>query len=442
TELWLKSAHRLSPTMKDINLKALAEGYTAALVRELIPYHLTLVDHPPCDQKKYRFLTGNHALALGLVSAALISQRKLFFGGYPITPASTILHTLANIQQSDIITYQAEDEIAAIGAAIGAAYGGHLGAVATSGPGFTLMTEFISLAVTAELPLVVIDVQRAGPSTGMPTKTSQGDLFLALFGRNDSSPVVVLAAYSPGDCFDKAYLAAKIAMTRNCVVIVLSDAYLAGSHEVTGVRQAQELPAISIPPHPSQHMTPENFWASQGPYTRDQKTGSRPWLTPGVVGYEHTIGGLEKTDVTGHISYDGDNHQVMMNQRHEKIQKTQDMLPPLLSDGYPQAQTLVISWGSTYGAIKHFVRTRRLSCQPEERFFHIHLESLCPLQKKLPDYLKQRKHILVIESNFGQATSVLRDHYPEFTFAAITKNDGKPWSEQELKDRLTPYLSP
>ena len=418
--------------MKEINLGALKEGYTAGLVRELIPFHYSVAPSNSEPSARHRFLTGNVALALGLLAAGRQSGKKLFFASYPITPASSIFHTLANYQEPDLITYQAEDEIAAAGSAIGASYGGHLGVVATSGPGMTLMSEAIGLAVMAELPLVVIDVQRAGPSTGMPTKTSQGDLFLALYGRNDSSPVVVLATHSPSDCFDKAYLACKIALERCAVVILLSDAFLASSHEVWNIRSSQELPSIHINycrPHQKNH-----------PYERHPTTGSRPWIIPGTPGYEHTLGGLEKTHLSGVISYDGSNHETMIQLRLQKILRTQELLPPIQLEGNSQADTLLISWGSTYGAIKQFICS---DCQIEQtkKLAHLPLSSLFPLPDGLIKYFSSKKHLLVIESNQGQACSLLRDKFPEYTFFSVTKNDGKPWSSPELHQKITPFLT-
>ena len=433
TKAWIQHSSQFSAKMKHINTLALSEGYTASLVRQLIPFHITL--HGRCiDQNKdHRFLNGGSALALGLVAAARRSQKTLFYASYPITPASSLLHTMAAYHEPDVMVHQAEDEIAAIGSAIGAAYGGCLGVTGTSGPGFALMSEFMGLAVMAEVPLVVIDVQRAGPSTGMPTKTSQGDLYLALYGRHDVAEVVVLAVHSPCDGLDKAYLAAKIAMERNCVVIVLSDAFLASSHQVWRIKDPGSFPAINIPPIPSL----DGFQ----PYQRDPRTFSRPWIPPGTPGYEHTIGGLEKTR-GGDISYDGQNHAIMMKQRHQKIIACVDLLPPLIVEGDIEAPTLIISWGSTYGALKQFVLSHRLSCQPSHRLAYVHLEALFPLQKELGDYLEDRKNIVVIESNNGQATTVLRDQFPLVSFISITKCDGKPWNQLELKQRIQSVLEP
>ena len=432
TTKWITTSTRFSEKFKTINTQALTEGYTASLVREMIPFHLSVPAQCVSDGKNHRFINGNMALALGLIAATRTSHKTLFYTSYPITPASPLLHELAAYTEPDIITYQAEDEIAAIGAAIGAAYGGELGVVGTSGPGMSLMSEFIGLAVMAELPLVVIDVQRAGPSTGMPTKTSQGDLNLALGGRNDSAPVVVLAAHSPSDGFDKAYLAVKIATTRNCVVIILSDAYLANSHEIWRIPQAQNLQPITIPPLPDPH----NF----KPYQPHPVHLSVPWIPCGTKGYAHTKGGLEKTP-DGEISYDGANHELMMRRRHRKVLNTNNLLPPLIRGGDPQATNLILSWGSTLGAIKQFIYSHRLACKPHERLAFIHLEALYPLQPELDELLKSYTLIMVLESNLGQATAHLRHQLPHIKFQPILKNDGKPWNQHELKHHVSAQLS-
>lgn len=432
TMAWIHSNAKLSPLFKRINAQALTEGYTASLVRELIPFHVTVAGRGADAQQRYRFISGTSALALGFIAAARLCQRTLFYASYPITPASPLLHDLAAYHEPDIATFQAEDEMAAIGAAIGAAYGGQLGVVGTSGPGMSLMSEFIGLAVMAELPLVVVDVQRAGPSTGMPTKTSQGDLNLALAGRNDSAPVVVLAAHSPSDGFAKAHLAVKVALERNCVVVVLADAYLAGSHEIWPIPEPGELAPIVMPSLPP----PDNF----EPYRPHPQHLSVPWVPCGTKGYAHTRGGLEKTPA-GDISYDGTNHEAMILRRHHKVLYVADLLPPLITGGDPEAPHVIVSWGSTLGAIRQFVMAHRLACQPHQRLAYIHLESLWPLQARLKELVMGHDVVMVLENNLGQATAHLRALLPDVTFVPVLKNDGKPWSGQDLTDRISPLLA-
>lgn len=432
TTAWIHGKAKLSPTFKRINAQALTEGYTASLVRELIPFHLTVARGGSDAQQSCRFISGSTALALGFIAAARLAQRTLFYASYPITPASPLLHELAAYHEPDMATFQAEDEMAAIGAAIGAAYGGQLGVVGTSGPGMSLMSEFIGLAVMAELPLVVVDVQRAGPSTGMPTKTSQGDLNLALSGRNDSAPVVVLAVHSPSDGFAKARLAVQVALERNCVVVVLADAYLAGSHEIWPIPELDELAPIVVPSLPP----PENF----EPYRPHPQHLSVPWVPCGTKGYAHTRGGLEKTPA-GDISYDGANHEAMIGRRHQKVLHVADLLPPLITGGDPEAPHVIVSWGSTLGAIRGFVMAHRLSCQPHQRLAHVHLESLWPLQTQFKEVVLGYAMVMVLENNLGQATAHLRAQLPEVTFVPVLKNDGKPWSQQDLRDRIAVLLN-
>ena len=430
---WVEKTFSHLPEVAEANIKALCEGYTAALVREMLPvlYTIPALATSASIETRFRFITGNTALALALVGASEKSQRDLFFSSYPITPASSIFQTLISYHHPQLKCFQAEDEIAAIGSAMGAAYGGALAAVATSGPGFCLMSEFLSLAVMAELPLVLLNIQRAGPSTGMPTKTEQGDLFLALWGRNGDAPVVVLAPHTPAQGFSCAYLACKIAIERTCAVVVLSDAYLAHGHEIWPLPSLEDLDPISSAPLPP----PQDF----KPYEHHQKTLARPWVQPGTPGYEHVIGGLEKTPEGG-ISYAGSNHQHMSYIRREKIERTAELLPPLKLEGDPKAKHLIISWGSTYGALKKFITQHRLSCQVEERMAHLQLLSLKPLQKELAAFLKDFAYLMVLEGGPFQALTLLRASFPQHYFQGIGKNDGRPWSQKELTDYLIPWL--
>lgn len=441
TASWVEKTFSHIPDIAQANLQALSEGYTQALVREMlpesysIPAAIALTDQgreqnhkaSKTDQAeskaKHRFITGNSALALGLIAAAEQSKRQLFCSSYPITPASSILQTLASYSHPQLTCFQAEDEISAIGSALGAAYGGSLAAVATSGPGFCLMSEFLGLAVMTELPLVSINIQRAGPSTGMPTKTEQSDLFLALWGRSGDAPVVVLAPYTPSHAFECVFLACRIALERTCAVVVLSDAYLAHGHEIWPLPDAQSLPPITTAALPQA--------GEFAPYQRHPQTLARHWAVPGQKGYEHVIGGLEKTP-QGSISYEAANHQHMTEIRRSKVQRTAELLPPLQVQGHRDAQHLIIGWGSTYGALSKFAE--------EQRIAHVQLLSLGPLQKELATFLNHYPQVMVIESNSSQALSVLRAAFPQKAIRGIGKNDGQPWSQKELASRLEGWL--
>src|SRR5262249_26077795 len=308
---------------------------------------------PPAklEPGRYRNISGNSALALGMIAAARQAGLVLFQGSYPITPASDILHELSAYKHFGVMTFQAEDEIAAIGAAIGASFGGALGFTSTSGPGVALKTEAIGLAVMVELPLVVVNVQRGGPSTGLPTKTEQADLFQAIFGRNSEAPVPVLAAATPGDCFWMALEASRIALKYMVPVIVLSDGYLANGAEPWRVPEVKDLPEFKT----SFRTNPENFH----PYARDERTLSRPWAIPGTPGLEHRVGGLEKQDVTGNVNYEPLNHEKMVRMRAAKVQAIVQDIPDAVPAGDPDGDLLIVAWGSTYGAITAPIKTQR-----------------------------------------------------------------------------------
>ncbi len=365
-----------------------------------------------------RYVTGNQATALGLLAAGVRSQRGLFFASYPITPASDIYHELAKFRHLPLVTHQAEDEIAAIGSALGASYGGRLGATASSGPGMSLKSEFLGLAVMAELPLVVVNVQRAGPSTGMPTKTAQGDLMQALFGRHGDAPLVVVAASSSRDCFTKAFWAAKIAIKYMSPVIVLSDSYLANSSEVWEIPDIAALDSIPVCQEPD---------LSQ-PYSRNAKTGARPWITPGIAGGEHTIGGLEKQPQTGQVSYLSDDHQRMTQERRQKIANVAQEYPPTPIFGSNRGKMLLITWGSNFGVGRESVQELQSSGQ---FLSHIHLEYICPLPQDLKDIVQNFEHILVAESNDGQLVDWLAMNIDR-SFISIIQNTGMPFTTREM----------
>ena len=431
---WIKSNFAHLPKMVSINCAAINEGYTCALVRELI--FQPIYHHPDCEvdcDVNLRFISGNHGLALGIITATRKAKLPLFFSSYPITPASDILHIFTSFNQPDIKVFQAEDEIASVCSAIGASFGKNLGVVATSGPGMSLMTEGINLAVMAELPLVVINVQRAGPSTGMPTKSEQADLYQAIFGRHGESPVVVLAAKSSSNCFDVAYLACKIAIERTCVVIVLSDARLAYGFEVWKVVDIDDLVSIDY----DYNYDPDNFEI----YARNPKTYARPWIGPGNPGFEHIIGGLEKTP-KGVISYDGNNHQLMVNNRSKKIQLCADIIPKLELSGHAQAKTLIIGWGSTYGAISQFIvgHNNHHKKNKNKMLAQIHLLSISPFASNLAQLIKKFNKLLVVEENSGQLFKILIGNFCNKNFISIAKNDAKAWTPYTLSKKITDKL--
>jgi 2-oxoglutarate/2-oxoacid ferredoxin oxidoreductase subunit alpha len=376
----------------------------------------------------YRNVTGNAALSLGLIAAAVRSGLPVFLGAYPITPASDILHELSKHKRHGIITMQAEDEIAAIGAALGASYGGALGVTTTSGPGVALKGETISLAVALELPLVVVDVQRAGPSTGMPTKTEQADLNMALFGRHGEAPVAVVAPRSPSDCFAAAIEAARIALTYRTPVILLSDNYVANGSEPWLLPDVESLPDLRV-----EFATAPN--GDDGstflPYLRDPKTLARPWAVPGTPGLEHRIGGLEKADKTGDISYDPANHDLMVRTRAARIEAIP--VPDVeVDDPDDDARVLVLGWGSTYGPIGAACRAMRQRGFPVAQ---AHLRHLAPLPANLGDVLRRYERVVVPEMNLGQLAQLIRARYLVDTIG-YNKISGLPFTAAELETML------
>ena len=424
---FIKTKFAKKPELVEANLRALKAGYAYCEATEQFAtsYEVKPAKLPP---GKYRSLSGNVGLALGLIAAAQKAKLPLFYGSYPITPASDILHELAKYRHFDVRTFQAEDEIAAICSAIGASYAGALGVTGTSGPGLALKTEALGLAISAELPLVVIDVQRAGPSTGMPTKTEQADLLQAIYGRNSDAPLVVLAASKPADCFETAYEACRIALKYMVPVIVLSDGYIANGAEPWPIPHVDELPEIKV----EFATDPESF----APYLRDEETLARPWAIPGTPGLEHRIGGLEKEAVTGNVSYDPRNHEYMTLVRHKRVQRVADDLPPTRIEGDPNADILVVGWGSTYGAIKTAVENKN---RQGTRVAHVHLRCLSPLPRDLGDILRKFKKVLVPEINMGQLVKVLRS---EYVIPAIgySKVQGLPFFASEIEHKIDEIL--
>ncbi|MGN6577064.1 MAG: 2-oxoacid:acceptor oxidoreductase subunit alpha, partial [Nocardioides sp.] len=380
----------------------------------------------------------NLALAYGLIAGATQSELPLFLGSYPITPASDILHELSKHKRFNVTTFQAEDEIAGIGAALGASFGGALGVTTTSGPGIALKSETIGLAVMVELPLLVVDVQRGGPSTGLPTKTEQADLLQAMFGRNGEAPVPIVAPRSPADCFDAALEATRIAVTYRTPVMLLSDGYLANGSEPWQIPDVAELPRIdanfaSRPNHASKKAAdgePDEFW----PYLRDEQTLARPWAVPGTKGLEHRIGGLEKGDGHGNISYDPANHDLMVRTRQAKVDRIADTIPPLeVDDPSGEARVLVLGWGSTYGPIGAAVRQVRNTGLPVAQ---AHLRHLNPFPKDLGEVLKRYDAVMVPEMNLGQLSLLLRAKYL-VDVVGYNFVRGLPLRASELADAIT-----
>jgi 2-oxoglutarate/2-oxoacid ferredoxin oxidoreductase subunit alpha len=395
--------------IRDANITAFKAGWNFGETTEtfVVQYE---VKPAPMAPGTYRNITGNLAPAYGLVASGVQSGLPVFLGSYPITPASDILHELSKHKAFGVTTLQAEDEIAGVGAAIGASFAGSLGVTTTSGPGIALKSEAIGLAVMTELPLLVVDVQRGGPSTGLPTKTEQADLLQAMFGRNGEAPVPIVAPQSPGDCFDAALEAARIAVTYRTPVMLLSDGYLANGSEPWRIPEIADLPTID-PRFASAEDLVEDDGGKQSfqPYARDPETLARPWAPPGVAGLEHRIGGLEKADITGNISYDPANHDFMVRTRQAKVDRIAESLPPLVvDDPSGEAKVLVIGWGSTYGPIGAGVRRVR---KAGHHVAQVHLRHLNPFPKDLGEILERYDKVLCPEMNLGQLALLLRGRY-------------------------------
>ncbi len=418
------------PLLVEANKLAMKAGYAYCEATEAfqVRYEVPAAKLAPGT---YRNISGNSALALGFVAASQRSGLKLFLGSYPITPASDILHELSGFKDYGVTTFQAEDEIAAVTAAIGASYGGSLALTTTSGPGMALKAEAVGLAVSTELPLVVVDVQRGGPSTGLPTKTEQADLLQALFGRNSECPVPVLAPATPGDCFWMAMEASRIAVKYMLPVIVLSDGYLANGAEPWRIPTMDELPEIKV-----QFRTdPEGF----KPYLRDPETLARPWAIPGTKGLEHRIGGLEKQDVTGNVNYEPMNHDKMVRLRAEKVARIAQDVPEVVPAGAPDGDLLIVGWGSTFGAITAALRNRMKAGDPR-RIGHVHLRHLNPMPKNLGEVLARYKKVLVPEMNLGQLVWLLRARYLVDAIS-YSKVQGKPFKVSEIDAKIEEVLA-
>jgi 2-oxoglutarate ferredoxin oxidoreductase subunit alpha len=433
TRKFLEKKFASKPEIMRANLAAFEAGWSFGETTEDFSVQYE-VKPATMKQGVYRNISGNLALAYGLVAAGQQSGLSVFLGSYPITPASDILHELSKHKRFGVVTFQAEDEIAGATSAIGASYGGALGVTTTSGPGIALKSEAIGLAVSLELPLIVIDVQRGGPSTGLPTKTEQSDLLQAMFGRNGESPVPIIAPQSPSDCFDAALEAARIAVTYRTPVFLLSDGYLANGSEPWRVPDPSELPTIDpgFATEPN-HVGPDGekaFW----PYLRDPQTLARPWAIPGTAGLEHRIGGLEKADGTGNISYDPENHDRMVRLRQAKVDAVAEMIPPLeVDDPDGDARVLILGWGSTYGPIGAACQIARRS---GVKVAQAHLRHINPFPKNLGDVLHSYDRVIIPEMNLGQLAMLIR---AKFLVDTINYDQvrGLPFKSAELVGVIT-----
>ncbi|MEE9119482.1 MAG: 2-oxoacid:acceptor oxidoreductase subunit alpha, partial [Calditrichia bacterium] len=399
TNRWIEEKFKRRPELVEANQKALTAGYNFADTTEVFTVHYE-VQHAKIEPGLYRNLSGNEALSMGLIAAGEKSGLKLFLGSYPITPASDILHELSKHKNFGVKTFQSEDEIAAINAAIGASFAGLIGVTTTSGPGMALKTEAIGLAVITELPLVIINVQRGGPSTGLPTKTEQADLLQAVYGRNGEAPVPVIAAQSSSDCFNAAFEAVEIALKFMTPVLLLSDGYIANGAEPWRIPNVDDLKNIEV------HFTKdaEKF----APYSRNKDTLARMWAIPGTPGLEHRIGGLEKEDGSGNISYDSDNHDHMIRLRADKVQRIANFVEDPQIYGEASGDILVVSWGSTYGTVQAVIEKLHAEGKKVSNY---HLRWINPLPKSLKNYIDKFKYVLVPEINMGQLVKIIRSEY-------------------------------
>jgi len=421
---WLEKKFASKPQLAEANVKALKTGHAFGETAELTAFEVKPATIAPGT---YRRITGNQAIAYGLLAASVQSKLPLFLGSYPITPASDILHELSRHKNFGVRTIQAEDEIAAAGMALGAAFSGHLGVTTTSGPGLDLKSETLGLAIALELPMIVVDIQRGGPSTGLPTKTEQSDLLHAMYGRHGEAPLPIVASYSPASCFWAAVESARIAIKYMTPVILLSDGYIANGAEPWRITAVGKLPDISrdFTTHPNMG---EDFW----PYLRDDITLSRPWAIPGTPGLEHRIGGLEKADGTGNIDYEPENHQLMSELRAAKIKAIEEDIDPLEWRGDDDASVLVVGWGGTYGAIGAACRSLRLS---GKKIAHAHIRHLSPFPRNTEEVLRRFDKVIVPELNMGQLSKLIR---AEFLIDAqsITKMQGQPFRSNELEQMI------
>ena len=433
TDEFLRKKFAKNPVIAEANIAAFKAGWAYGETTEsfAVSYEVAPAKLPP---GVYRTITGNKALAYGLVAAGNRAGLPIFLGSYPITPASDILHELSALKSFNVLTFQAEDEIAGVASALGASFGGHLGVTTTSGPGVALKAETIGLAVSLELPLLIVDVQRGGPSTGLPTKTEQADLLQAIYGRNGESPVPVIAAQSPSDCFDTAIEAARIALTYRTPVILLSDGYLANGSEPWQVPTIEDIPKIELKLAAEPNGEDGRFL----PYKRDEETLARAWAIPGTKGLEHRVGGIEKANETGDISYDPDNHDLMVRLRQAKVDRIASTYAATeIDDPSGSAKVLVLGWGSTFGPITAGVRRVRAG---GGRIAQVHLRHLNPLPDDLGKILKDYERVIVPEMNLGQLRSLVRAKFL-VDAEGYNKVRGLPFGAVELADVIGEILN-
>ncbi|HEY0327073.1 MAG TPA: 2-oxoacid:acceptor oxidoreductase subunit alpha, partial [Allosphingosinicella sp.] len=433
-EDWLKAKFAKAPQLAEANIVALNAGHafgeTAEIGSPLKQHH---VDPAPAEPGLYRTVTGAESISLGLVAGARLAGLPMFFGGYPITPASAILHHLARYKEFGVVTFQAEDEIAAIGAAIGASFAGSLGVTSSSGPGIALKTEAMGLAIMTELPLVIVNSQRGGPSTGLPTKTEQSDLYQAVYGRNGDAPMPVIAARSPADAFDCAIEACRIAVQYMTPVMLLTDGYIANAAEPWKVPDTTTFERFDV----AFHDAPLGEGEAVNPYARDDKL-KRVWIKPGTPGLMHRIGGIEKNVGTGHIDYDPANHQAMTDIRADKVLGVANSIPPQgLEQGEAGAALAVVGWGSTYGPIAQAVRRARARGLDVA---HVHIRHIWPLPTNLDELLRGFGKVIVPEMNNGQLKTLLRDQYL-VDCQPLTKVSGQPFKISEIEAAIDGALS-
>jgi 2-oxoglutarate ferredoxin oxidoreductase subunit alpha len=426
---FIENKFRTKPLVVEVNKKVLRAGYNYAdTVEEL--QSVIQVPAARIAKGRYRNMTGNIATAWGLLAGAEKAGRPLFLGSYPITPATEILQEFSRHKSLGAKVFQAEDEIAGITSAIGAAFAGSLAVTSTSGPGLSLKSEAIGLAIITELPLVIVNVQRGGPSTGLPTKSEQADLLQALYGRNGEAPAIVLAATSSSDCFDYAFEASRLALEHMTPVILLTDGYLANGSQLFKIPEMKNLPEIKPP------LAQQNDEHYQ-PYKRDPETYIRKWALPGMEGLRHRLGGLEKWDVTGNVSTDPENHQKMVEYREKKVQKVADRIPEQEVMGEASGDLLVVSWGGSKGAVLNAVT----ALQDEGKSIsHAHFSYINPLPKNTEDILKGFKHIVVCELNMGQFVKYLKINFPHYSYLQYNKVQGLPFTEGELKTKFNQIL--
>ncbi len=427
---FFKKKFAKKPLIAEANSKVLRTGFYFAETLELIPNSYS-ISPSKMEKGQYRIINGNQATAWGFLAAAEKSGLELFLGSYPITPASDILHELVKHKHFGVKAFQAEDEIAGITSSIGASFAGDFAITTTSGPGLALKGEAVGLAMILELPLVIVNVQRGGPSTGLPTKTEQSDLLQALYGRNGESPLIVIAASTPADCFDWAYEASRLTLEHMTPVLLLTDGYIANGSEPWKIKSIDEMPPITH--RQIKDRDPETW----NVYDRDEDTLARAWAIPGTEGFEHRVGGLEKDKTTGNVSYVPENHEYMTKIRAEKVQRVQNSIPELKADFNEKGDLLVVGWGGTFGSLHS--ATKKLSDEGL-KVGHAHFNYINPMPKNTTEIFGKFKKIVVCELNNGQLASILRARYPEFTFTQYNKIQGLPFGANELSQKFKTLL--